>query len=212
MTKPKNASHPLDIPLKPEFASAFWKILVKTSGLRGALVGLHGFTRKHPEVVAQTVQLMTEAMGASEVHDPELEVLNEADAFWKYLVETVGKPRAKQIMQFVMGEKKTGRSGDLMLPLISNYIHVWGLEESDEKIAKRIIESKPYYAKCAKGHCVVVDDWMTEERLSDETIVARTPINKRLPAMKKHVGRVRQWLIEEKILPKEYAPKPYYPG
>ena len=93
------------------------------------LWGSIGFTRKHPEVVAQTVQLMTEAMGASEVHDPELEVLNEADAFWKYLVETVGKPRAKQIMQFVMGEKKTGRSGDLMLPLISNYIHVWGLEE-----------------------------------------------------------------------------------
>jgi hypothetical protein len=51
---------------------------------------------------------------------------------------------------------------------------------------------------------------MTEERHSDETIVERTPINKGLPAMKKHVGRVRQWLIEEKILPKEYAPKQYY--
>jgi hypothetical protein len=210
MLRPKNASHPLDIPLKPKFTNAFWKILVKTRGLRGALVGLHGFTRKHPEVVAQTVQLMTEAMGASEVHDPELEALKEADAFWKQLVETVGKPRAKQIMQFVMDEKKTGRSGDLMLPLISNYIRVWGLEESDEKIAKRIIESKPYYAKCAKGHRVVVNDWLTEELLSDETIVARTPIDKGLPAMKKHVERVRRWLIEEKILPKEYAPKQYY--
>src|SRR5262249_26488614 len=160
--RPKNASHPLDIPLKPEFANAFWKIMVKTRGLRGALVGLHGFTRKHPEVVAQTVQQMMEAMGASEAHDPEFEALKEADAFWNQLVETVGEPRAKQIMQFVMDEKKTGRSGDLMLTLIYCYIHAWGLEESDEKIAKRIIESKPYYAECAKGHCVVVNDWMTE--------------------------------------------------
>ena len=39
MTAPKNASHPLDIPLKPEFANAFWKIMVKTRGLRGALWG-----------------------------------------------------------------------------------------------------------------------------------------------------------------------------
>ena len=98
-----------------------------------------------------------------------------------------------------------------MLTLIYSYIRAWGLEESDEKIAKRIIESKPYYANCAKGHCVVVNDWMTEEHLlGDEIIVKRTPINKGLPAMKKHVERVRQWLIEEKILPKEYAPKQYY--
>jgi hypothetical protein len=56
-----------------------------------------------------------------------------------------------------------------------------------------------------------VNDWMTEERLlGDETIVKRTPIKKGLLAMKKHVERVRRWLIEEKILAKEYAPKQYY--
>ena len=111
MTEAKECFSPLDIPLKPEFANAFWKILVKTRGLRGALVGLHGLTRRHPEMILQTVQ-MAEAMGASEADGAELKALKEADAFWNQLVETVGKPRAKEIMQFVMDEKKTGRSGD----------------------------------------------------------------------------------------------------
>ena len=117
MTRPKNASHPLDIPLKPEFANAFWKIMVKTRGLRGALAGLHGLTRKHPEMILQTVQ-MAEAMDASEPDDTELKALKSADAFWRQLVETVGESQAKQIMQCVMGEKKTGRSGDPLLMLI----------------------------------------------------------------------------------------------
>jgi hypothetical protein len=203
------SAHPLDIPLKPEFANAFWKILVKTSGLRGALAELHRFTVKHRELILQTVEI-AEAMGV-EADDTELKALKLADTFWKQLVEAVGEPQAKQIMQFVMGEKKIGRSGDRMIILIYCYIRAWGLEESDEKIAKRIIESKPYYVKCASGQCGVVNDWMTEERfLGDETIVKRTPIKKGLLAMKKHVERVRRWLIEEKILPTEYAPKQYY--
>jgi len=203
------SAHPLDIPLKPEFANAFWKILVKIRGLRGALAELHRFTVKHPELILQTVQI-AEAMGV-EADDAELKALKLADRCWKQLVEAVGEPQAKQIMQFVMGEKKIGRSGDRMIILIYCYIRAWGLEESDEKIAKRIIESKPYYVKCASGQDGVVNDWMTEERLlGDETIVKRTPIKKGLLAMKKHVERVRRWLIEEKILPKEYAPKQYY--
>jgi hypothetical protein len=95
--------------------------------------------------------------------------------------------------------------------LIYFYVRAWGLEESDEKIAKRIVESRPYYVRCASGQRGVVNDWMTEEHLlGDETIVERTPIKKGLLAMKKHVERVRRWLIEEKILPEEYAPKQYY--
>ena len=203
------SAHPLDIPLKPEFANAFWKILVKTGGLRGALAELHRFTVKHSELILQTVEI-AEAMGV-EADDTGLKALKLADTFWKQLVEAVGEPQAKQIMQFVMGEKKIGRSGDRMIILIYCYIRARGLEESDEKIAKRIIESKPYYVKCASGQCGVANDWMTEERfLGDETIVKRTPIKKGLLAMKKHVERVRRWLIEEKILPKEYAPKQYY--
>jgi hypothetical protein len=154
---------------------------------------------------------MAEAMSASEADGGELKALKEAAAFWNQLVETVGKPRAKQIMQYVMGEKKTGRSGDRMIFLIYIYIHAWGLEESDEKIAQRIIKSKPHYVKCASGQCGVVNDWITEENhFGDETIVTRTPIKKGLPTMKKHVERLRRWLIEERVLPKEYAPKQYY--
>ena len=116
-------------------------------------------------------------------------------------------------MHAVMDDKKTGRLGNPMISIDLLLHSAWGLEESDEKIAKRIIESKPYYARCESGHVAVVNDWMTEERLlRDETIVKRTPINKGLPALKKQVGRVRRWLIEEKILPKEYAPKQYYRG
>jgi hypothetical protein len=206
MTKPKNASPPLDISLKPEFANAFWKIIVKTRGLDVALAWLHRLTKRDPEMIFQTG---LEARGIS-ADDPEFKALKEASAVWNRLVNSVGKPRAKQIMLSVMDEKKTGRSGDLMLLLIYCYIHGWGLEESDEKIAKRIIGNKPYYAEYAKGQCVVVDDYFTEEGLSDGIIVKRTLINKGLPAMKKHVERARRWLIEEKILPKEYAPKQYY--
>jgi len=202
-------SHPLDIPLKPEFANAFWKILVKTKWLRGALAELHRFTMKHPEIILQTVQI-AEAMGVG-ADDAELKPLESADAFWKQLVEAVGEPQARQIMHFVMDEKKEGRPADPMLPLIYCYICACGLEESDETIAKRIIESKPYYVEFASGESGVVNDWMTEERhLGDLTIVKRTPIEKDLRAMKKHVERVRRWLIEEKILAKEYAPKQYY--
>jgi hypothetical protein len=200
-------SHPLDIPLKPEFANAFWKILIKIKGERAALAELRRLFKIRPEMLLQTA----EAMDASEQRDVGLKALVLAGALWEKLAKAVGEREAKQIMHFVMGEKKKGRRTDPMFYLIYIYIRVWGLDESDEKIAKRIIESKPYYLKCASGECGVVNDWMTAERLlGDETIVKRTPINKGLPAMKRHVARVRQWLIEETILPKEYAPRPYY--
>jgi hypothetical protein len=201
------ASHPLDIPLKPEFANAFWKMLIKIKGVREALAELHKMMKVRPEMLLQTA----EAMDASESNDTSLKALEIADALWKKLVKAVGGRQAKQIMHFVMDEKKGGRPGDPMLVLIYCYIRACGPNESDEKIAKSIIKSKPYYVKCESGECGVVNDWMTEERhFGDETIVKRTPINKGLPAMKKHVGRVRRWLIEEEILPKEYAPRPYY--
>jgi hypothetical protein len=204
MTEPKNPSHPL---YEPEFASKFFKVAVKTMGLLAALAKLDTLTRKHPE--DNHLVDIALAMGV----EAPLKAFASAEAFWKELVEAVGEFQAKQIMQSVMGEKKTGRSGDPMTMLVYASISIWGLVESDEKIAKRIIESKPHYVESASGKSGVVNEWMTEESIvGDEIIIKRTPINKSLPAMKKHVGRVRQWLIEEKILPKEYAPKPYYPG
>jgi hypothetical protein len=147
----------------------------------------------------------------SEPHGVRREALGFADKFWKMLVEKVGKDQAKHIMNIVMGKKKDGRRGDFpMYNLIFCYIRSWGQHESDEKIAKRIFESKPHYVQCKSGEFGIVNDWMTEERvLWDETVVKRTPINKGLPALKKQVERIRQWLIDEKILPKEYAPKGY---
>jgi hypothetical protein len=129
-----SASHPLDIPLKPEFANAFWKILIKMKGERAALAELRRFFKTHPEMLLQTA----EAMPPSDSSDANLEALATAEAFWEKLVKAVGEHQARQVMYFVMGEKKKGRPADRMIMLIYIYIRAWGLEESDEKIAKRL--------------------------------------------------------------------------
>jgi hypothetical protein len=206
-----SASELHDVQLKPEFVEAFCKILIKNEGERRALAEI--LRMIGPEQRLRELQkFFSKVKGASGPHDVRLRPFEFAVAFWKKLVNAVGERRAKHIMHSVMAKKKEGRPGDTPLfVLIYCYIRAWGQRESNEKIARRIFESKPYYVQCESGEVGVVNDWMTEERLLwDETIVKRTPINKGLPALKKQVERVRQWAIEEGILPKVYAPRIYY--
>jgi hypothetical protein len=140
--------------------------------------------------------------------------VQRAVEFWESLVEAVGERRAKQIMKFVAGDKKSGpreRSEDYLMTLtIVLFIRFFGLFKSDEKLAKLILKSGPSFVRCKSGRSFIVVDQIEESLCRGETIVQRTPINKSLPAMKKQVGRVRRLLIEDKLLPKEWAPKPYY--
>lgn len=212
-SKAKGASDLRDVQLNPEFIEAFCKILIKNFGERRALAAV--VRMMGPEQsLRELKEFFSKEKSASEPDDVGLKVLESACEFWENLVKDVGERQAKHIMQIVMDNKKVGRHGDLpMFVLIFCYIRIWGLHELDEKIAKRIFENKPHYVHFESGNLWVVDDWMTEERiLWDKTIVERTPINKGIPTIKKQVERVRRWLIEEKILPKEYAPKTYYHG
>ncbi len=143
-----------------------------------------------------------------------LESLERAVEFWTGLVDAVGERRAKQIMKFVAGDKKSGpreRSEDYLMTLtILLFIRFYGLNESDGKIAKRILDSGASFVQCKSGSAFVVNDLIEESLCQGETIVKRTPINKNFPTMKKQVERIRRLLIEDKLLPKEWAPKPYY--
>jgi hypothetical protein len=204
-SRAKCASEPHDIPLNPFFADVFWKILVKNLGEDKAIDQL----RRMPEMLLQE---FLKTRSTSEPHGVRLEALGFADKFWKLLVKKVGNGQAKHIMDIVMRNKKDGRPGDLALwGSIFRYIYLWGQHESDEKIARRFLESKPYYVECESGLFGIANVSTTEECLFwDETIVRRTPINKGLQAIKRQVGRIRRWLIEAEILSKEYAPRPYY--
>jgi hypothetical protein len=143
-----------------------------------------------------------------------LESLQSAVEFWSGLVDAVGERRAKQIMKFVAGDKKSGpreRSEDYLMTLaIVVFIRFFGLSESDGKIAKRILDSGASFVQCKSGRAFIVNDLIEETLCQGETIVKRTPINKSFSTMKKQVERVRRLLIEDKLLPKEWAPKPYY--
>jgi hypothetical protein len=143
-----------------------------------------------------------------------LESLERAAKFWSSLVGAVGERRAKQIMKFVTGDKKSGpreRYDDYLMTLaIVVFIRFFGLSESDGKIARRILESGASFVQCESGRSFIVNDLIEELLCRGETIVKRTPINKSFPTMKKQVERVRRLLIEDKLLPKEYAPRPYY--
>ena len=135
--------------------------------------------------------------------------------FWHGLVKNLGERRAKQLMNYVMGNKQSGRGEQreeaYLNGLIMLYIEYLGVEESDGQIAKRIFESKPYFVECESGYFAIVNAIFIEEVICEgQTIVRRTPINQTLPTIKKQVGRVRRSLIEEKLLSKEYAPRPYY--
>jgi hypothetical protein len=137
-----------------------------------------------------------------------------AREFWKRLVKNLGERRAKQLMNSIMGVKQSGpreqREEAYMTGLIILYIRYLGMDESDAKIAKCIFESKPYFVECESGYFGIVNAIFTEEIMCrDQTILKRTPINKTLPTIKKQVERIRRSLIEDKIFPQEYAPRPY---
>jgi len=113
---------------------------------------------------------------------------------------------------------------------------------SDEQIAKRILKSEPHYlqsnpstiddlrdmAKRAFGIDLHDDDLRDELRhqfaidvvsrkFMEETLAKNPkargrPVGKGLAALEKKVGRIRREMIEEGLLPKAYAPKPYHRG
>src|SRR6185369_3853414 len=76
-----------------------------------------------------------------------LESVERAVRFFQELVDAVGERRAKQIMKFVAGDKKTGtpqRPEDYSMDLaIIFFIRFLGRFRSDEKIAKLILDSSP---------------------------------------------------------------------
>ena len=144
----------------------------------------------------------------------ELKAQILAQQFWKELVEKVGEFRARDILRGVMLEDEPGRPKDHILSsFIYVHIRLFGLEESDERIAKRIVESRPEEVWFESGERVIVNEWVTEANTCfGETIVERVPFKKGLKAIAKQVERTRREFIEDGILPKEYAPRKYYRG
>ena len=166
-----------------------------------------------------------------------------AARLWKALVQNVGTRQAKEIMHEVMGGKKPGPrqtpEQQALKGFIRNYIQTSDSNQSDEQIAKCILEAEPHYfqsnpftidelremAKRAFGVDLSDDDLRDElrdqsaidvvSRKSAEMILNKDPklqprpIGKGLAALEKQVGRIRREMIEEGSLPKEYAPKPY---
>jgi IS30 family transposase len=138
---------------------------------------------------------------------------------WKRSVKKVGKYQAKEIMRQIMGEKKPGPSkadeDNALDHFICSYISHCGQKQSDEKIAKRLLKSKPYYVQWESGLILVASDEFQTEMdsiLAKDPAAKRTPINIRLPALEKRVERCRRRALDDGVLPKEYAPKPYNRG
>jgi hypothetical protein len=148
-----------------------------------------------------------ERASAQSAYDNEVEVY--ARKLWKLLVEKAGEPKAKDIMRRVMGGKKPGRPGtpqeDMMSFIIPAYI-LKNAHESDEKIARRLLESD-YCVQCGQGMFRIAPSDAPDH--PNHPTVERKPISKRLPALKKQVERFRQQMIEDDSLPKEYSPKKY---
>jgi hypothetical protein len=163
-------------------------------------------------------ELEKDPLGGSLVNPKQygvfLESVERAMEFYRSLVDAVGERRAKQIMKFVAGDKKTGtpqRPEDYSMDVaIILFIRLLGRFKSDEKIAKLILDGRPSFVQCKSGRSYIVNDLIEELLCRGETIVKRTPINKSLKTMKKQVERIRRLLIEDKLLPKEWAPKAYY--
>jgi hypothetical protein len=135
---------------------------------------------------------------------------------WQRSVKAVGKYQAKEIMRQIMGEKKPGPSkadeDNALDHFICSYISHCGPKQSDEKIAKRLLKSKPYYVQWESGLILVASDEFQTEMdsiLAKDPAAKRTPINIRLPALEKRVERCRRRAIDDGVLPKEYAPKQY---
>jgi hypothetical protein len=141
-----------------------------------------------------------------------------ASALWKRLVENLGEPEAKRIMHHLMGGKKPGRpktDQDVALIMIMySYILHFGLRKSDGEIARHVFETGPHYLELKSGAVIVSNSDYTEEflRLADDPVVGRKPVVMSLAAIRKRVERLRRWSIEEGLLPRTYAPRPYYRG
>jgi hypothetical protein len=118
----------------------------------------------------------------SEDYKKYLDAVQRVRTLWRSVVELVGETEAKNILRQVTGAKKTGRREDYPLfILIYGYLRRWGLEESDEKIAKRILDNRPRYVYVRSGDIIevyVAHDWMPESRLGypDDQIVASKPL------------------------------------
>jgi hypothetical protein len=130
----------------------------------------------------------------------EAESKEFAVKFWKLFVKKLGERKAKEIMRELMGDKAPGprRSHEdkALINLIRNCIRDGGPNQSDKKIAKRILESK------LELDVVIFEGAEHQNK--------RTRIGKGLPALEKQVERIRREMIEECSLPKEYAPRPYH--
>jgi hypothetical protein len=138
---------------------------------------------------------------------------------WQRSIKAVGEHQAKEIMRQIMGEKEPGPSktdeDNALEDFICGYISHCGPKQGDGKIAKRLLESKPYYVQWGPGAIVVTSDEFQAEINSVLALypaVKHTPIKKGLAALKKQVERVRQRAIDDGVLPKEYAPRRYYRG
>ena len=84
----------------------------------------------------------------------ENKVAQHARELWKLLVEKLGEAKAKKLMRRVMGNEKPGRPStplDDALKLILAGSIIKYAHESDEKIAKRILASKPCYVRYKSG-------------------------------------------------------------
>ena len=144
------------------------------------------------------------------------EAFELAQHLWKLLVEAVGQPHAKEIMQLVVNGKKAGRpltkDENALRQHIYLYLLVCGPKSSDAKIAKRIHENEPYYAEYQSGAIVVLNKEIKEASMAadDDPIVDRRTIKKSLEAIERDVQRFRHRAIAENQLPEEYAPKLYY--
>lgn len=138
-----------------------------------------------------------------------------ARRFYELLVTKVGEPKAKEIMRHVMGGKKPGppmTDDDIALKmLIYTYLLHWGEDQTNAKIAKRIIESKPRYLELKSGAIIFANNDFSETYMSlpDDPIVGSRPIDLKLAAIKKQVERIRRWTIKDGMLPEAYAPRQY---
>ncbi len=179
-----------------------------------------------------------------EVKSKQQKVNDEARVYaaklWKLLVDKMGVRLAKDTMYEIMGDKKPGpRRTDerkVLIDFIRRQIQSCDSNQSDEQIAKRILDSEPHYLH---EKCTIDDlrDWFKIDNLPDwfkiddipdwSTIDVVTkksmdltlaknpkarvwPVGKGLAALEKQVGRIRREMIEEGSLPKAYAPKPYH--
>jgi len=138
-----------------------------------------------------------------------------ASLFWKLLVKNLGELEAKQIMHHLMGDKRPGRPKTdetlALTGLLYAYILRFGLRNTDGQIASHIFDSSPCYLQFESGAVAVTNSDFTEAYLSspDDPVVERKPFKMSRSAIKKSVERLRRWAIEEGLLAKSYAPRPY---